>query len=156
MAMRCWRDMNETKDPKAKKEFLELGLRYAVTDQARVMLRKAMDGESQDDEYRSYPAEVTYLKLTPEDLGFRPVPVPGSLATASRADVLNSSSAVQEGVFGLFRPAANEQWAALPAWQPLALANQPAGLLVEDCSEVPALLFTAVSTPGLVFRVLVS
>lgn len=66
----------------------------------------------------------------------------GMLGKVLSREVLNAPSAVQDGVFGLFRPSGNEQWVALPSWRPLEMSQRPVGIMVEDCSAVPSLLYT--------------
>ncbi|GBF92870.1 hypothetical protein Rsub_05489 [Raphidocelis subcapitata] len=85
---------------------------------------------------------LTLLRLSPDELGVRPVPQLSDLGAATAADLAAAPSAHQEGAFGAFTIAAGaaHKWVALPQWKALSLARRPVALPVPDCSRDAAVV----------------
>ncbi|KAI8471380.1 MAG: hypothetical protein J3K34DRAFT_417430 [Monoraphidium minutum] len=90
---------------------------------------------------------LTLLRLSPDELGVRPLPQLADLGAATAADLAAAPAASQEGAFGAFTIAAGaagaaaaHRWVALPQWKALSLARRPAALGVPDCSRDAAII----------------
>jgi hypothetical protein len=140
MAFRLWRDALESSHKTAKNKLVMKGLEFAVTDSARSTLQSMMGGFVSETAYQNFESEITFLSIQDEP-GIHVLPVVGNLYTATRRQLSSVTSVQRDGAFGLFKLCADGIWVALPTCQPLINAQRPAGILIEDCAKVPALLY---------------
>lgn len=88
---------------------------------------------------------LTLLRLSPDELGVRPLPQLSDLGAATAADLAAAPAASQEGAFGAFTIGAGaagsaHKWVALPQWKALSLARRPAALPIADCARNAAVV----------------
>lgn len=88
---------------------------------------------------------LTLLRLSPDELGVRPLPQLAALGAATAAELAAAPVARQEGAFGAFTieggaAGGAHKWVALPQWKALSLARRPAALPIPDCSRDAAIV----------------
>lgn len=81
---------------------------------------------------------LTVLRMTRDEVGFRPIVVAGTFQDITPAQLRAVPKVSSEGVFGNFRIPAeglDREWVALPAWSIITLAVTPVILSIVDCNE---------------------
>eukprot|EP00887_Chlorella_sp_A99_P004991 scaffold4.g4991.t1 len=139
MAYKHYRDALECRKQQDVEACVRKGLEAAETDAARAKLATLL-GESAAAAAALPAATLTVLRMTRDELGFRPIAVAGSLQAATAAAVRAAPKVSAEGVFGNFRvPAegAGQEWVGLPNWSIVAQAANPVALTVDNCAAVP-------------------
>ncbi|GLI59935.1 hypothetical protein VaNZ11_001983 [Volvox africanus] len=158
LAFKYLRDALECRKREDAMVKLELGLQVALSDGARQRLLELMD-ENPDADAMDSPgvaASLVLLRLSPDELGVRPVCVPGELGQVQPEDLQAAPRTTQSGAFGIFSVSMETtsetaspsgralstswNWVALPQWRALSMARHPVALTVRDCAAVQAVL----------------
>lgn len=152
LAFKYLRDAVECRFIEESYAKIDQGLAVAATDGARERLR-ALKKEMEDAEAAKAAGAgggitstvmLVLLRLSPDELGVRPMPQLADFGVATAADLAASPSAHQSGAFGSFSIAGADaaslttQWVALPQWKALSLARRPVALPIADCSACAA------------------
>ena len=178
MAFKMWRDVQEVQRYEGMgrvEELVEKGKRYAESDSAVQRLEALRDAWSMDLSEGSdlmegglfakaqadAKANISTVRLDPEELAFRPVPYLGPMESLSVEKVIAVQPVARTGVFNTFVPQGAKEWIAMPAWAALASAQIPFAILVSNTGklsgagdlsqrEEPATLVVdkAANTPG--------
>ena len=72
------------------------------------------------------------VALEDEEQAFWPVPIMGTLETVTSSLFNNVPVTITDGPFNLFKPSGGVKWTALPLFAPLATADDPVGLIIND------------------------
>ncbi|KAF8061091.1 RAF1 [Scenedesmus sp. PABB004] len=148
MAFKFLRDAVECRFPEDAAERVQLALAAADTDGARARLEEWQASElAQRAEAAAAPlasrAVLMVLRLSQDELGFRPLPQVSPLQSLGAEELLAAPGTTQEGAFGAFNMPATDRgqkWVALPQWKALALARHPVAIPLADCAAEPSVL----------------
>ncbi|KXZ54590.1 hypothetical protein GPECTOR_4g655 [Gonium pectorale] len=148
LAFKYLRDAGECRKREEALVKLRQGMEVAVTEGARQRLMEQMEDKPDEEAATGVAASLVTLRLSPDELGVRPVCVAGELGAAQLEDLQAAPRTTQGGAFGIFTIEApssatgvrNWSWVALPQWRALSMARHPVALTVRDCSAVPAVL----------------
>lgn len=147
LAYKYYRDAYECRRAEDIESSVQKGLAVAETEEARTKLASIMRDTSETK--KDMPAAtLNLLRLEKEELGYRPIPLAGTLHTAAAVAVRAAPKVSQQGIFGNFTvppEGVSLEWVPLPAWSILTLASRPVALFVEDCSQLPALRQTSLA-----------
>lgn len=137
LAFKYLRDAIECRRLDDMVEKVQLGLEVAETDGARARLHALIKRE-EEEQSQEQSAVLTILRLSPDELGYRPVAQISPLGQATLLELQFSGRCTQEGPFGSFTMVGEglegARWVALPQWKALSLARHPVALPVADCS----------------------
>lgn len=140
LAFKYLRDAFECRRREDQIKYVHKGLSVATSDEAIKRLEELLKEEAPA-ALNTTTATLTVLRLSADELGFRPLPVAGQLGEATAASLQGAPTASQSGSFGVFNISSDGyQWVALPVWQVLALAKEPVAIAIPDCSQVPAVI----------------
>uniref|UniRef100_A0A7S3QWT1 Uncharacterized protein n=1 Tax=Dunaliella tertiolecta TaxID=3047 RepID=A0A7S3QWT1_DUNTE len=152
MAFKHLRDAGECRKPDDIEANLVKAMKAAVTDGARARIEQATQEllgtdaagtQAGPGSLAGSKSTLVVLRLDPEDIGVRPLPVLGAYGEAAVEDLEAAPRASQEGTFGAFTIASGQgssSWVCLPQWKALAMAQHPVALSLADCSVVPAVV----------------
>jgi len=161
LAFKYLRDALECRRLEEAEKKFKQALQTAGSDPARARVQTTWDAYIDEDAARrgltvkrdtsdptnsgiTTASTLTILRLDPEELGVRPIPIVGALGAAAPATVSGAPRTSQEGAFGAFSiaggSAAATTWVALPQWKALAMMRHPVALSVPDCSAVSAVV----------------
>ncbi|GLC33519.1 hypothetical protein PLESTM_000080200 [Pleodorina starrii] len=162
LAFKYLRDALECRKREDAVAKVELGLQVALTEGARQRLEELLEEKPDASESSSsVAASLVLLRLSPDELGVRPVCVAGELGQVQPEDVQAAPRTSQSGAFGIFtmdtsgpqgeaeasssgRTSTSSRspwgWVALPQWRALSMARHPVALTLRDCSAVAAVL----------------
>ena len=75
-------------------------------------------------------ANISTVRLDPEEVAFKPVPHLGTMDRLTSQAVNQVQQVITSGVFNVFQPAGAREFVALPAWAALAEAVAPFAVTV--------------------------
>ncbi|KAI3438182.1 hypothetical protein D9Q98_000619 [Chlorella vulgaris] len=143
LAYKHYRDAMECRRKDEIEACAKRGLRYADSEEAIAKLTTLLGEEEGGRPSIVLPTAIlTMLRMSRDELGFRPLAVAGSLPGASCEQVLAAPKVSSEGVFGNFTVPAHgvqHEWVALPNWSLLTLAVHPVALMLRNCIDIPAI-----------------
>lgn len=147
LAYKYYRDAMESRRQEDIEKYVNKALSVVESDTARAKLEGALGGAEAAAAQTLPQAQLTGLRLTKEEVGYRPIPLVGNLADA-HVDALVCPPKVNStgGVFGNFsipEGTGTTEWIPLPAWSILALAKRPAALFVPNCADLEAVRGTS-------------
>jgi len=139
MAFKYLRDAVECRLAEDAAEKLSLAFRVVDSESARERLEqwRAEELEVEDQGVSATSTlMLSVLRLTVDELGFRPLPQLSDLDKVTVDELMSAPSTSQEGAFGSFALSGVQtcKWVALPQWKALALARHPVALPVPECS----------------------
>lgn len=156
LAFKYLRDALECRRREEALQKIEQGLEVALSDGARLRLLELLEEEEAPASASlGVSASLLTLRLSPDELGTRPVCVVGELGAVQPEQLEAAPRTSQSGAFGIFtleapsasasasaaaRAPASWAWVALPAWRALSMARHPVALTIRDCAAVPAVV----------------
>lgn len=142
LALNYYREALEVKGEE-RELFAQKGVDCATSSEAKLNLQRLLllDTSGEEDELSKY-ASLPAVALEDHEEAFWPLPVMGSLETVTSSLFNNIPVTNTDGPFNLFKPSGGVKWTALPLFSPIATADDPVGLIINDTAtlkEIPAL-----------------
>ena len=105
-----------------------------------------MLGEKQGQRDALPTATLATLRMTRDEVAFRPVPIAGTLSSTAASAVLAAPKVAATGTFAAFRlpkEGLDLEWVPMPSWSVVLLAQHPVLLTVPNCANVPQVVTSA-------------
>jgi hypothetical protein len=138
LAYKFFRDALECRRQEDAQACAAKGLAVVETDQGRAKLESMMGISTATESADRARVTLEVLRLTDEEVGWRPVPLLGNVGDVTAAALSAAPKASSRGVFGVFslpEEGAEFSWVPLPAWSMLMVAPRPVALAVPNCAE---------------------
>lgn len=142
LAFKYYRDALENSKEEDVQDYIAKGLEVAETETAKEALRRLESDNNEESVPSAESAKLDVFRLMKEEVGYRPIPLVGTLQNLEAESVKNAPKVTSSGVFGKFsipQEGVNSDWLPLPAWSSLSLASHPVAIQVPNCADIKAL-----------------
>ncbi|KAK9807048.1 hypothetical protein WJX72_012001 [[Myrmecia] bisecta] len=142
LAFKFYREALEAKQQGQIQVLVRKGLELASSDSAVAKLAALVEQAAAKAEEPKSAAVLNIVRLTHEEMAFRPVAYLPSLDEATPDAIAPLPVISQTGDFAAFTitGGADVQWVALPSWNMVLLATRPAALYIPNCRDYEVLL----------------
>lgn len=142
LAFKYYRDALENSKEEDAQNYVAKGLEVAESETAKEALRRLESNNSEESLSSAESAKLDFVRLMKEEVGYRPIPLVGTLQNLVVDSVKNAPKVTSSGVFGKFsipQEGVSSDWLPLPAWSSLSLATHPVAIEVPNCMDVQVL-----------------
>jgi len=137
LALKFYREATELKVKDERERHAERGIKAAVTKSAKMSLQRLISVDGEEMVGDTAFATLPIVSLESEEQSFWPVPMLGKLNEVTSSQFNNLPMTNPVGLFKVFKPVGGAKYTALPLFGPLATADDPIALLVDDTANVP-------------------
>lgn len=145
LAYKYYRDAVESRNEDVRQRLARKGLKLAETDLAKKTLTDLLEGQTEAEATMQQikMANINIVRLTGDEVEFRPIPLVGPMATTTIEAVLAAVGVKQSGPYNSFTltpESSGQEFVALPAYRSLLLARSPVAVSLQNCAEQPLVL----------------
>lgn len=146
LAFKYYRDSLECGGTNKKQDTencIKKGLSIAgITTAAKEKLMSQLEEGAVAAEEEPLNARLTMLRLTKDEVGYRPIVLLGDMGSVSADHIKEGPKVCTESAtfsaFTIPENASNKQWVCLPNWSVLLRAGRPVAIMIKNCMDVPA------------------